>query len=296
MAYLVRRRETHLIRLLLLPTVLATTVWCTFGYKSLDPRMAWYEWVRGLFALFVIAKSLDYAFATEGRRRLGESGPLPLIHEPEPDPASRSRPTSAGVWVPRPPSALPAQRSAFINSTVRRIVRNQLYVDLFDTIGKLTPGQYALSTCLHLGHGLLIIAGVELVYDYLSLAGVVLLGQSPGAGWHQALRYPFLTLGGFPGCWLAGGPGMVFGTFLASGLFHEIGITVAGRDVDHRVTRAFRRVTGRRVGGVLGTVRAMIFVLGFGQMCTDAWFARGIGGAWWRPLLLPILRRLGITP
>lgn len=47
MAYLVRRRETHLIRLLLLPTVLATTVWCTFGYKSLDPRMAWYEWVRG---------------------------------------------------------------------------------------------------------------------------------------------------------------------------------------------------------------------------------------------------------
>lgn len=222
------------------------------------------------------------------------------------------------MWVPRPPSALPAERSAFIKSTVRRIVQNQLYVDVFDTIEKLTPGvtatggtiflpqlpplqRYALSTFLHLGHGLLIIAGVALVYDYLSLAGVVLLGQSPGAwppihgdlrhvcslhqfwsrGWHQALRYTFLTLGGFPGRWLAGGPGMVFGTFLASGLFHEIGLAVAGRDVDHRVTvffllqafgitleKAFRKVTGRRVGGVLGIVWAMIFVLGFGQMCS----------------------------
>lgn len=307
----------------------------------------------GLFALVVIAKSLDYAFVTEGRRRLGESGPLSPIHEPESDPATRSRPTGEhptpdtatatllprplldaldvscalrgigwdfgkGVWVPRPPSALPAERSAFIKSTVRRIVQNQLYVDVFDTIEKLTPGvtatggtiflpqlpplqRYALSTFLHLGHGLLIIAGVALVYDYLSLAGVVLLGQSPGAwppihgdlrhvcslhqfwsrGWHQALRYTFLTLGGFPGRWLAGGPGMVFGTFLASGLFHEIGLTVAGRDVDHRVTvffllqafgitleKAFRKVTGRRVGGVLGIVWAMIFVLGFGQMCS----------------------------
>ena len=53
MAYLVRRKETHLMRLLLLPTVLTTTVWCTFRYKHEDPRMGWYEWDRG--ALFVCA-------------------------------------------------------------------------------------------------------------------------------------------------------------------------------------------------------------------------------------------------
>ena len=74
---------------------------------------------------------------------------------------------------------------------------------------------------------------------------------------------------------------MAFGTFLASGLFHEVGLLVAGRRMDHRVTlffvlqavgiaieKLFRMLTGRRVGGVLGTIWAMLFILGIGQMCS----------------------------
>ena len=313
--------------------------------------------------MVVIAKSIDFALASGGRRKIGEKD-LPQIYDPQPvspvrtqahhdahnardrSPPTEARPTpkkllprplldalevslalrgvnwdfGRHVYVPRAPSALPSERSAFVKATVWRIVRNQLYVDTFDTIEKLIPGvtatggtiffpqlpplqRYALSTFLHLGHGLLIIAGVALVNDYCSLIGVLLLGQSPSAwppihgnlrdtrslhqfwsrGWHQALRYTFLTFGGFPGRWLAGDVGMAFGTFLASGLFHEVGLLVAGRSMDHRVTlffvlqaagiaieKLFRRLTGRRVGGVLGTIWAMLFILGIGQMCSGS--------------------------
>ncbi|KAI0747968.1 hypothetical protein C8Q80DRAFT_706252 [Daedaleopsis nitida] len=295
MAFLVRRQDTHLIRLLLLPTVVSATVWCTFRFKSEDARMAWYEWDRGLLALVVIAKSFDYACAQDGRRKVGENE-LPPVHEPHAEPhavpadaigdgtskdensdedtdedggpptedrdayppvvsprrslrnplidafevafAMRGVGWDFGrhVYVPRGPSALPAERSTFVKNTVRRLVRNQLLIDFVDTVEKMTPGvtasggtiflpqlppleRYAVSTCLHLAHGLLIIAGVALVYDYLSLVGVFLFGQSPSAwppihgdlrqtrslhqfwsrGWHQVLRYTFLTFGGFQG-------------------------------------------------------------------------------------------------
>ena len=47
MAYLVRRRDTHLMRVLLLPTLIAMTARCTFRYQWKDPRFRWYEWDRG---------------------------------------------------------------------------------------------------------------------------------------------------------------------------------------------------------------------------------------------------------
>ncbi|KAJ3004494.1 hypothetical protein NUW54_g4789 [Trametes sanguinea] len=93
LAYLVRRQGTHLMRLLLLPTVIAMTLRCTFRYTKDDPSLVWYEWNRGtlrfaspglmilalktflsagLLAMFVMAKSIDFAFAREGRLKLGE--------------------------------------------------------------------------------------------------------------------------------------------------------------------------------------------------------------------------------
>ncbi|OBZ75653.1 hypothetical protein A0H81_04479 [Grifola frondosa] len=154
-------------------------------------------------------------------------------------------------------------------------------------------------------------SGIEMYYDIVTLVAVILLNQPPALWppiqdnpwktrslhelwakrWHQGLRHTFLTLGGYPGQWLMGDLGMVIGAFLASGLFHEAGLYILGRGMDHRVTlffllqafgiiveKLFSKLTGRKAGGVIGTSWAILNVVGFGQMCTDAWFARGIGG------------------
>ena len=71
------------------------------------------------------------------------------------------------VYVPRGPSALPAERGTFVKNTVWQLVRNQLLIDFVDTVEKMTPGvtasggtiflpqlpplqRYAFSTYLHL--------------------------------------------------------------------------------------------------------------------------------------------------
>ncbi|TBU66006.1 hypothetical protein BD310DRAFT_943492 [Dichomitus squalens] len=388
MAYLVRRRDTRLMRVLLLPTVIAMTVRCTFRYQWKDIRFKWFEWDRGLVGLVVIAKSIDFALVREGRFKVGEKE-LPAISDPEQNTTQRRRTTPGkeepladredcgivGNFLPRalydalevglamrgvgwdfgqslyiPSGERPSERDAFIRATLWRFARNMLYIDIWETIEKLTPGvsstggtiflsqlpffqRYACSTFLHLGHGLFIAAGVSCVYDIFSLIGALFCGSKPddwppiagdvwaaqslhefwSKGWHQSLRYIFLTYGGFPGQWLAGNVGMVFGTFLASALFHEIGIATTGVAMDRRVfvffllqavgitmERGFGMLTGRRVSGILGFAWAVLFVLGFGQMCTDSWFNRGIAGALavpeslsiGRQIILPTLRGL----
>lgn len=47
LAYLARRRETRIIRLLLLPTIIATSLRGTFNYSLDAPEYAFLNWVRG---------------------------------------------------------------------------------------------------------------------------------------------------------------------------------------------------------------------------------------------------------
>jgi len=73
------------------------------------------------------------------------------------------------------------------------------------------------------------------------------------------------VFGGIPGRKIAGDVGLVLGTFLASGLFHECTILAKGREWDSRVPlfflvqggsvigeRIWKKATGRRVDGLLG--------------------------------------------
>ena len=89
-----------------------------------------------------------------------------------------------------------------------------------------------------------------------------------------------MVLGGIPGRWLAGRVGMVFGVFIASGLFHEFSSYILPGQLDHRVTLFFtlqavgilledlyRKLTGKKVGGLAGRAWAYFFVIGLGQLC-----------------------------
>lgn len=125
--------------------------------------------------------------------------------------------------------------------------------------------------------------------------------------WHQLLRQTFIVLGGYPGKWVfevlasivlasltfispsikrskqsvvarLGSLGMLFGTFVASGLFHEC--TAYAMNRGFRLTsvlffasqgpvligeRMWRKFTGRRVGGKLGRLWVYFFMFVLAQ-------------------------------
>ncbi|TBU50604.1 hypothetical protein BD309DRAFT_944293 [Dichomitus squalens] len=245
-----------------------------------------------------------------------------------------------GLHVPK--ARRPSERSSYLKSTLISVMRAYLFVDLIDSFLDTLPGitattgslylpalspvlRYIVATALHVLAGFVIILGIEMWYDIASLVGVGVFQQSPSSWppfhdepwfssslhefwskrWHQALRQTFLVYGGYPGWWVAGDLGMLFGTFLASGLFHEIGLYVAGEPIDPWVTlfffaqpfgilaeKFYKKQTGRRVNGTLGVVMVVVFVVVLGQVCTDSWLRRGMGGKVITPPALSPARRI----
>ncbi|OJT01603.1 hypothetical protein TRAPUB_7945 [Trametes pubescens] len=159
--------------------------------------------------------------------------------------------------------------------------------------------RYLLSTAIQFIVGIFIILTLQMVFDLFSLIGVGLLNQSPALWppvhdepwhmsslhefwskrWHQILRSVFLVMGGYPGRWIAGDVGMLFGTFIASGMYHEVSLCMGGAPFDVRVLvffvaqafgilaeNAYRRTTGKRVSGWAGWLWGAIFLLGIGQL------------------------------
>ncbi|KAH9901230.1 hypothetical protein C8Q73DRAFT_235552 [Cubamyces lactineus] len=245
-----------------------------------------------------------------------------------------------GVHIPGP--RRPSERSAYLRHTFISVLRTYLLVDVFDSFLETLPGitvnsgtiffpslpipaRYLVSTALHLGTGIVVILGLEMWYDIASLVGVGLVQQPPviwppmhdrpwharslhefwSRQWHQLLRDTFLVMGGYPGNWIAGDLGLLLGTFLASGLFHEIGLYLGGAPIDPKVLifflaqavgilaeKFYKSFTGKRVGGWIGFVWVAMFVLGLGQLCTDSWVARGAGGRVLVPPALSPARRI----
>lgn len=206
-----------------------------------------------------------------------------------------------GVYIPE--HIRPLSRMPFLKETLKSFIKYFLLLDVLETCIKLFPGvgtpaggsifypdlplmqRYAVSTLIHMLTGSALLAGFHMVYDLITLIAVGVFNDTPTAWppvmdqpftsssmhelwakrWHQLLRRTFVVYGGVPGKWLAGDLGAVFGTFLASGLYHECAIYTMGRGFDHTVTvffalqgpilvgeRMWRRITGKRVGGRIG--------------------------------------------
>ncbi|KAF8895339.1 hypothetical protein BD779DRAFT_719761 [Infundibulicybe gibba] len=232
-----------------------------------------------------------------------------------------------GVHVPRDPR--PQQRTPFLRATLSGFVQNYLLLDFLESAIKFFPGvgtpeggtifypsltpisRYAVSTLIHMMTGTALLAGFHMVYDLLTLFAVGVLHSSPSSWppvtddpwsadsmhafwskhWHQLLRQTFLVLGGYPGKWIAGDLGMLFGAFAASGLFHECAMYSMGRGFDHTVTifftlqgpilileRFWRRFTKRRVCGLYGRLWVYFILFLTAQPLVDAWHRRGLGG------------------
>ena len=148
--------------------------------------------------------------------------------------------------------------------------------------------------------------GLQLGYDLTTVPGVLLFGQDPaqwppgfdnpwyatslnefwGRRWHQWFRHMFV-LCSYPLSVVLGRAGTVIGAFLSSGLFHHIMMTTLDSQSEMWrmlvpfgmmapgifAERAFYRLTGRKVGGVVGWVWTLAWLLLWGNVMVDG-FAR----------------------
>lgn len=96
-----------------------------------------------------------------------------------------------------------------------------------------------------------------------------------GESWHQTFRHVFLSFGGYPGLWLGGKAGLVLGVFFASGMFHALILQVSDyrvvlffelQGVGFLLENAYRRYTGRRVGGSAGWCWTAVWMAILGQL------------------------------
>ncbi|KAG6815738.1 hypothetical protein H0H87_011849 [Tephrocybe sp. NHM501043] len=286
MAYLARRPDTYLFRLLLLPITLFGIGAAAYHFVWTPPELNVYNWGQCLLAAVTIAKSLEYALNEEGMLKVGETRPGEMKGKAKDVTNGHAGPIGhrslafvpsgiydaielmhtlrglqwkfgQGVYVPKP--TRPRERNAFLQATAVSFIQNFLLVDLLESTIKLFPGvgsptggsmfyrtlspiwRYSVSTLIHILTGSAILAGFGMVYDLITLVAVGGLDGSPASWppvtenpwgadsmhklwskhWHQLLRQTFLVLGGYPGKWLAGDLGLLFGTFIASGLFHD---------------------------------------------------------------------------
>ncbi|KAJ7505237.1 hypothetical protein B0H11DRAFT_2339293 [Mycena galericulata] len=245
-----------------------------------------------------------------------------------------------GTHIPSP--TRPLERRAFLRATLISFIKNFLLLDVLESGVKMFPGvgvpsggtifyaelppiaRYTVSTVIHLLTGSALLAGFGMVYDLITLVAVGLLDSLPHSwppvvdhpwsatsmhqlwarNWHQLLRRTFIVFG-TPGRWIGGDVGMLLGTFIASGLYHETSIYVMGRGFDHTVTlffaaqgpiligeRIWRRVTGRRVNS-----RWWVYFIMFicGQPLVNAWHERGLGGGMViMPFISPVRLTIGV--
>ncbi|KAI0004594.1 membrane bound O-acyl transferase family-domain-containing protein [Russula compacta] len=385
MSYLVRRPDTHLIRLLLLPTLITAALYSSYGYVWLEPRHNVFNWGASSFSFVLIGKGIDLALARTGRNKQGEDVPgtvsIPAVAVRDDDSdfpgdaSSASKRQGAtllppwlqdalelmfsmrglgwdfGKGVYTPPPTRPQQRGPFLRATLSSFLVGFLILDVVEALIKQVPGvgeptggsiffsalplsvRYLVSTAIHTFTGIALVAGFSMVYDLITLFAVAVLGHSPSSWppvmeqpwaaqslhefwakrWHQLLRQTFLVFGGIPGRKIGGDVGLVLGTFLASGLFHECTILAMGREWDSRVPlffllqggsvigeRVWKKVTGRRVDGLLGRLWVYFDIIILGQPLVDAWHRRGLGGGmvippWISPtrlVLIPVARHL----
>lgn len=355
MSYLVRRPDTHLIRLLLLPTLITAALHSSYGYVWLDPRHNVYNWGAASFSFVVIGKGIDLALAKKGRHKQGEAVPGTTTiaagkpdspPQPPPQDASSSAASDGddaffasvlppwlqdaldlmfslrglgwdfGEGVYMPPDTRPRERKPFLRATLFSFLAAFLLLDIVESAIKGVPGvgdpsggsiffpslplptRYLVSTAIHFLTGVALVAGFSMVYDLITLFAVAVLGHSPSAWppvmdnpwasqslhefwakrWHQLFRQTFLVFGGIPGRKIGGDVGLVLGTFLASGLFHECTILAMGREWDSRVPlfflmqggsvigeRVWKKITGRRVDGLLGRLWVYFDIMILGQ-------------------------------
>ncbi|KAI6039567.1 hypothetical protein EDC04DRAFT_2568328 [Pisolithus marmoratus] len=168
--------------------------------------------------------------------------------------------------------------------------------------------RYARSSVISTLAAVVIYANIQMSYDINTFIGIAVVQQNPaqwppifdepwkatslhdfwGYRWHQQMRRLFIVFGGWPLRFVFGRVGYVLGSFVASGIFHVVVVAMLDRSVEWWsmllsfgmmavgviIEHVITQVTGRRVGGWIGRVWTMAWLLVWGNMMVDG-FVRG---------------------
>lgn len=155
-----------------------------------------------------------------------------------------------------------------------------------------------------------IYCNMQAMYDVCTMIGVTIFQQDPAQWppafnapwfatslrdfwsrrWHQFFRQTFIVVGGRPLQVLFGHVGYIFGSFLASGLWHYIAVLRLNFAVDMwcmmfsfgmmaigiLLENIFSRFTGRKVCGWLGWLWTMTWLLIWGEVSVDGFLRAGM--------------------
>ncbi|KAI6009032.1 membrane bound O-acyl transferase family-domain-containing protein [Pisolithus marmoratus] len=180
---------------------------------------------------------------------------------------------------------------------------------IFDsTMPPLT--RYVRSSAITALMAVVIYSSLQMMYDMATIVGVTVFQQDPaqwppafdkpwkadslrdfwGYRWHQLFRRTFAVLGGWPLGSVFGHAGYVLGSFLGSGIFHNVVLLMLNQDVEWWcmlfsfgmmavgviLERVFTRMTGRRVGGWIGRLWTMAWLLLWGSFMVDGFGRAGM--------------------
>ncbi|KIO02680.1 hypothetical protein M404DRAFT_1001893 [Pisolithus tinctorius Marx 270] len=174
MAYLARRPDTFLLRIMLLPLAVLSILGTFFRFAVLEVGYGTTNWGLASLALTTIAKAIDYAWRPEGMLKIGEEKPGVSIKSPNRrngsgspgDPDALTATSSvwqrrlpawmydslellltnrgigwkfgAGVYIPKEHRSL--ERSAFLSETLASFLHSFLVFDACESFIKLVPG------------------------------------------------------------------------------------------------------------------------------------------------------------
>ena len=111
--------------------------------------------------------------------------------------------------------------------------------------------------------------------------------------WHQTFRPSFMQLAYRPARALFGKAGGVMAVFLLSGVMHNVCIRGMARGSNFKQIGGFfilngiavvcegvyQKISGRKVGGLLGRLWTVAVILSTGNLIIDAWLVRGFVGS-----------------
>ncbi|KAI0302795.1 hypothetical protein B0F90DRAFT_1809736 [Multifurca ochricompacta] len=192
--------------------------------------------------------------------------------------------------------------AVYLVQHMRPSVNNPNGGTLFDPDLTLIP-RFALAVFFTLCGGLVVYTTVDAMYHLATLIGRVVLRQPASQWpslsdrpwmstsitqfwsfrWHQFFRHIFVVFGARPGGKLLGQPGALI-------VIHDLGLWGLGHGTEFRTAGAFfllmgvgaameyafKKVTGLRVGGLLGWAWTMVWTLSWGTLMLDAWARRGL--------------------
>ncbi|KAG7088335.1 hypothetical protein E1B28_012342 [Marasmius oreades] len=173
LAYLARRPDTYILRVLLFPIVSSLILAVSFRHCWTIPSLNVYNWGQCLFAEVTLAKAIEYAFTPEGMLKVGENGlgedvkrlngnaslngeqnghaePQNLEHKSyfprwfsdatELMLTLRGLRFKFGNGLHIPKHTRPLERGPFLKATLSSLIKNFLLLDFIESIIKLFPG------------------------------------------------------------------------------------------------------------------------------------------------------------